>query len=77
LSKWAVANLAREFNHEDNDEELRTKVIAETSAEIRAVAESGKPKHERSECISKQCISEYVKQFEGQRKLNLDWFKFG
>jgi len=54
----------REFNHEDNDEELRAKVIAETSAEIRAVAESGKPKHERSESF-KAIISEYVKQFEG------------
>jgi polyribonucleotide nucleotidyltransferase len=54
----------REFNHEDNDEELRTRVIAETSAAIRAVAESGKPKNERSESF-KAIISEYVKQFEG------------
>ena len=54
----------REYNHEDNDEELRTRVIAETSAAIREVAESGKPKHERSDSF-KAIISEYVKQFEG------------
>lgn len=54
----------REYNHEDNDEELRTRVIAETSAAIREVAESGRPKHERSDAF-KTIISEYVKQFEG------------
>ncbi len=54
----------REYNHEDNDEELRTRVIAETSAAIREVAESGRPKHERSDAF-KAIISEYVKQFEG------------
>ncbi len=58
---------AREFNHEDNDEALREKVIAETSPAIRQVAESGKPKNERSEAF-KAIISEYVKQFEGHEE---------
>ena len=57
----------REFNHEDNDEALREKVIAETSPAIRQVAESGKPKNERSEAF-KAIISEYVKQFEGHEE---------
>jgi polyribonucleotide nucleotidyltransferase len=57
----------REFNHEDNDEALREKVIAETSAGIREVAESGKPKNERSE-LFKAIISEYVKQFAGHEE---------
>ncbi len=57
----------REFNHEDNDEALREKVIAETSPAIREVAESGKPKNERSESF-KAIISEYVKQFAGHEE---------
>ncbi len=57
----------REFNHEDNDEALREKVIAETSSAIRQVAASGKPKNERSEAF-KAIISEYVKQFEGHEE---------
>jgi polyribonucleotide nucleotidyltransferase len=57
----------REFNHEDNDEALREKVIAETSVAIREVAESGKPKNERSE-LFKAIISEYVKQFAGHEE---------
>lgn len=57
----------REFNHEDNDETLREKVIAETSVAIREVAESGKPKNERSE-LFKAIISEYVKQFAGHEE---------
>ena len=55
---------AREYNHEDNDETLREKVINETSAAIREVAESGKSKKERSEAF-KAIIDEYVNQFEG------------
>lgn len=54
----------REYNHEDNDEELRQRVIAETSVAIREVAMSGKPKAERSDAF-KAIITEYVKQFEG------------
>jgi polyribonucleotide nucleotidyltransferase len=57
----------REFKHEDNDEALREKVIAETSVAIREVAESGKPKNERSE-LFKAIISEYVKQFAGHEE---------
>ena len=57
----------REFNHEDNDEELRTRVIAETSKAIREVAESGRPKNERSDAF-KAIISEYVKQFAGHEE---------
>jgi polyribonucleotide nucleotidyltransferase len=55
----------REYNHEDNDEELRQRVISETSAAIRTVAESGVSKKQRSEQF-KAIIAEYVKQFEGQ-----------
>lgn len=57
----------REYNHEDNDEELRQRVIAETSAAIREVAMSGKPKAERSDAF-KAIITEYVKQFEGNEE---------
>ena len=46
---------------------MREKVIAETSAGIREVAESGKPKNERSE-LFKAIISEYVKQFAGHEE---------
>ena len=55
----------REYNHEDNDAELREKVIADNSAAIRAVCESGSSKKERTDAF-KAIISEYVKQFEGQ-----------
>ena len=55
----------REYNHEDNDDELKERVIRETSPAIRKVAESGVSKKERSEQF-KAIISEYVKQFEGQ-----------
>ncbi len=55
---------ARIYNHEDKDEELRAKVIADTSAEIRKVCESGSTKGERSVAF-KAIITEYVKQFEG------------
>lgn len=57
----------REYNHEDNDEELRQRVIAETSSAIREVAMSGKPKAERSDAF-KAIITEYVKQFEGNEE---------
>jgi polyribonucleotide nucleotidyltransferase len=67
LEQMGGRKLAREFNHEDNDETLREKVIAETSPAIRQVAESGKPKNERSEAF-KAIISEYVKQFEGHEE---------
>lgn len=55
----------REYNHETNDAELRTKVIADNTEAITAVAMSGKSKKERSEAF-KAIITEYVKQFEGQ-----------
>ncbi len=67
LEKLGGRKPVREYNHEDNDEELRTRVISETSAAIRAVAESGKPKQERSEAF-KAIISEYIKQFEGHEE---------
>ena len=54
----------RVYNHEDNDPELKARVIAETSEAIRKVAESGSTKGERSEAF-KAIITEYVKQFEG------------
>ncbi len=54
----------REYNHEDNDEELRARVIAETSAAIREVAESGKSKKDRSEAF-RAVLDAYLTQFEG------------
>ena len=54
----------REYNHEDNDEALRERVIAETSVAIREVAESGKSKKERSEAF-RAVLDAYLTQFEG------------
>jgi len=54
----------REYNHEDNNEELRERVISETSAAIREVAESGKSKKERSEAF-RAVLDAYLTQFEG------------
>ncbi len=54
----------REYNHEDNDEELRERVISETSVAIREVAESGKSKKERSEAF-RAVLDAYLTQFEG------------
>ena len=55
---------AREYNHEINDDDLRKQVIADCSPAIRAVAESGKPKAERSEGF-KAVLNEYLLKFEG------------
>jgi len=57
----------REYNHEDNDEALRERVIAETSAAIREVAESGKSKKERSEAF-RAVLDAYLTQFEGHEE---------
>lgn len=54
----------REYNHEDNDAELRAHVIAETSVAIREVAESGKSKKERSESF-RAVLDAYLTRFEG------------
>ncbi|MBS3913252.1 MAG: polyribonucleotide nucleotidyltransferase [Bacteroidetes bacterium] len=54
----------REYSHEDNDEDLKKRVIAETSADIRKVCESRSSKGERTEAF-KNIINEWVKQFEG------------
>lgn len=54
----------REYSHEVNDAEFRTKVIADNTAAISEVAMSGKSKQERSEAF-KAIITEYIKQFEG------------
>jgi polyribonucleotide nucleotidyltransferase len=65
LEKLGGRKPVREYNHEDNDAELRERVINETSAAIRVVAESGKTKKERTEEF-KAIIQDYVKQFEGR-----------
>jgi len=65
LEKLGGRKPFREYNHEDNDAELRERVINETSAAIRVVAESGKTKKERTEQF-KAIIQDYVKQFEGR-----------
>lgn len=67
LEKLGGRKPIREYNHEDNDLELKNRVIAETSAEIRKVAESGMPKKDRSEAF-KAIIDNYVKQFEGHEE---------
>ncbi len=59
----------RVYNHEDNDVDLRSRVIDETSAAIRKVAESGVSKKDRTEGF-KSIISEYVKQFAGHEEEN-------
>lgn len=60
----------REYSHEINDEDLRARVIAETSPRIREVAESGKPKAERSIAF-KEIIANYVTQFENDEDKEL------
>jgi len=67
LAEMGGRKPVREYNHEDNDAELRERVIAETSADIRKVAESGAPKNERTAAF-KAIISEYCKQFEGHEQ---------
>ena len=51
LAEMGGRKPVREYNHEDNDAELRERVIAETSADIRKVAESGAPKNERTAAL--------------------------
>jgi len=67
LAEMGGRKPVREYNHEDNDAELRERVIAETSADIRKVAESGAPKNERTAAF-KAIITEYCKQFEGHEQ---------
>ena len=67
LAEMGGRKPVREYNHEDNDAELRERVIAETSADIRKVAESGAPKNERTAAF-KAIIAEYCKQFEGHEQ---------
>ncbi len=64
LEKMGGRKELREYNHEDNDEELRHRVISDNSAAIREVAESGKSKKERSEAF-KEILNQYLEQFEG------------
>ncbi len=49
LSKELGKDVKREYCHENNDEELRQLVIAETYDKAYAIATSGTAKHERSE----------------------------
>jgi len=67
LAEMGGRKPVREYNHEDNDADLRVRVIAETSADIRKVAESGAPKNERTAAF-KAIIAEYCKQFEGHEQ---------
>lgn len=61
---------AREYNHETNDEELRKKVIADCSAELRKVAESGSSKSERHEAF-RAILDQYLTRFEGAEDADL------
>ncbi|MBM3400257.1 MAG: polyribonucleotide nucleotidyltransferase [Bacteroidetes bacterium] len=61
---------AREYNHETNDEELRKQVIADCSAELRKVAESGSSKSERHEAF-RAILDQYLTRFEGAEDADL------
>lgn len=67
LEKLGGKKPVRSYNHEDNDESLREKVIAETSSAIREVAESGRSKKDRSEAF-KAILDDYLTQFEGHEE---------
>ncbi|MEK0421854.1 MAG: hypothetical protein RLZZ161_1705 [Bacteroidota bacterium] len=60
----------REYNHETNDEELRKQVIADCSAELRKVAESGSAKSERHEAF-RAILDQYLTRFEGTEDADL------
>lgn len=49
LGRELGKDVKREYCHEDNDEELRRKIIADTYDKAYAVATSGSSKHERSD----------------------------
>ncbi|MBM3920473.1 MAG: polyribonucleotide nucleotidyltransferase [Sphingomonadales bacterium] len=61
---------AREYNHETNDEELRKQVIADCSAELRKVAESGSAKSDRHEAF-RAILDQYLTRFEGAEDADL------
>lgn len=60
----------REYSHEVNDAELREQVIRECTPEIRAVAESGKPKAERRDA-TRAILDNYLLRFEGAEDADL------
>src|SRR5574343_41116 len=58
---------AREYNHENNDEELRKKIWDFAYDRVYAVAKSGAPKAERSEAF-KAIIDEYLNSLTEEEK---------
>ncbi len=62
LSKELGKDVKRTYCHEENDEELRAKVIAETYDKVYAVATSGSDKHSRSESFE-AIEAEFCEQF--------------
>ncbi len=62
LSKELGKDVKRTYCHEENDEELRAKVIAETYDKVYAVATSGSDKHSRTESFE-AIEAEFCEQF--------------
>ncbi len=62
LAKELGKDVKREYCHEVNDEELKTKVIAETYDKAYAIATAGSAKHERSEAFE-ALEAEFCEQF--------------
>ncbi len=62
LSRELGKETKREYCHENNDEELRARVIAETYDKAYAVATSGTAKHERSDAFD-AIVEEFCAQF--------------
>ena len=62
LSKELGKDVKRTYCHEENDEELRAKVIAETYDKVYAVATSGSDKHSRNESFE-AIEAEFCAQF--------------
>ena len=53
LAEMAGKLKKREYNHEENDEDLRIKIKVELYDKVYAIAKSFMPKHERSDAFSK------------------------
>ncbi|HCS21340.1 MAG TPA: polyribonucleotide nucleotidyltransferase [Bacteroidetes bacterium] len=62
---------AREYNHEDKDEELAKKIHAETYDKVYAVAKSRAPKDERKAAFA-QVLEDFVAQYSEEEKATLN-----
>ncbi len=62
---------AREYSHEDKDEELSKKIHAETYDKVYAVAKSRAPKDERKTAFA-QVLEDFVAQYSEEEKATLN-----